>query len=53
MSEPAPPPYPACTQPLQLVRVTPAIAGHPELRSFKCADCGEVITAEAPPAATD
>jgi hypothetical protein len=33
---------------MQLSRVTPAVAGHPELRSFACAACGEVFTIEAP-----
>jgi len=32
---------------MQLARVTPAVAGHPELRSFECTDCGEVFTTEA------
>ena len=32
---------------MRLVRVTPAVAGHPELRSFKCSGCGEVLTTEA------
>lgn len=49
MSEIAPPPCPVCTKPMQLARVTPAVAGHPELQSFECADCGEVTTTEAPP----
>jgi len=35
---------------MRLSRVTPAVAGHPELRSFACAACGEVLTTEAPPA---
>lgn len=50
MSEPALPPCPACESPMQLSRVTPAVAGHPELRSFECAGCGEVLTTEAPAA---
>ncbi len=35
---------PKCKQPMRLVRVVPALAGHPELQSFKCRACGEVTT---------
>jgi hypothetical protein len=38
---------------MQLSRVTPAVAGHPELHSFKCGACGEVLTAEATPASAE
>jgi transposase-like protein len=51
MSETTAPPCPACTNPMHLARVTPAVAGHPELRSYECAHCGEVLTTEAPPPA--
>lgn len=53
MSEFAPPPCPACASPMKLARVIPAVAGHPELRSFECADCREVLTVETPPAPAD
>jgi hypothetical protein len=53
MSERAPQLCPACENPMQLSRVTPAVAGHPELHSFQCAACGEVLTTEAPPAPAD
>ena len=33
---------------MQLTRVIPAVAGHPELHSFVCTDCGEVLTTEVP-----
>lgn len=29
----------------------PAVAGHPELHSFECDSCGDVLTTEAPPPA--
>jgi hypothetical protein len=35
--------------PMRLIRVLPAVAGHPELHSFKCDGCGEVVTTETPP----
>ena len=44
-----PPPCPACAKTMRLARVTPAVAGHPELHSFECDGCGEVLTSEAPP----
>jgi transposase-like protein len=50
MSEATPPSCPVCANPMQLARVTPAVAGHPALHSFECADCGEVLTTEAPAA---
>lgn len=36
---------------MQRARVMPAVAGHPELHSFECAVCGEVLTTEVPPPA--
>ena len=48
MSDLAPPPCPACAEPMRLARVVPAVAGHPALHSFECVACGEVTTAEAP-----
>jgi hypothetical protein len=36
---------------MRLSRVMPAVAGHPELHSFECDACGEVLTTEAPPPA--
>jgi len=35
---------PACGNPMRLAAVVPRVAGHPELRSFKCMSCNEVIT---------
>jgi hypothetical protein len=29
---------------MRLARTIPALAGHPELRSFECRDCREVLT---------
>lgn len=29
---------------MRLARVVPAVAGHPELRSFECRSCREVRT---------
>lgn len=51
MSEPTSPHCPVCAKPMRLVRVAPAVAGHPELRSYECVDCREVLTIEAPPSA--
>ena len=48
MSEFDPPPCPTCATTMRLVRSVPAVAGHPELRSFECSDCGEALTIEAP-----
>lgn len=35
---------PNCGHPMRLARVVPAVAGHPELRSFECTSCREVKT---------
>ncbi|MFN3657872.1 MAG: hypothetical protein ACK4UO_11510 [Pseudolabrys sp.] len=47
------PDCPHCGEPMRLARVVPALAGHPELRSYECSDCREVLTepvnAERPP----
>ena len=38
------PKCPNCGQSMRLARVVPAVAGHPELRSFECGSCREVKT---------
>ena len=38
------PPCPRCGAPMQLKRVVPRVSVHPELRSFECRACREVIT---------
>lgn len=40
---------PACGNVMRVVRVVPRVAGHAELRSFKCATCGEIITKPVEP----
>ena len=35
---------PNCAKPMRLARIVPAVAGHPELRSFECRTCREVTT---------
>jgi hypothetical protein len=41
-----PPTCPHCGASMQLARVTPRAFGHPELRSFECRACREVVTLE-------
>ena len=38
---------PECGGPMKLAWTVPGIAHHPELRSFKCQQCGEVLTKSA------
>jgi hypothetical protein len=38
------PACPKCDEPMKLDRVTPRFAGHPELRTFACVACREVLT---------
>jgi hypothetical protein len=33
---------------MPLARVVPALAGHPELRSYACRPCFEAVTMESP-----
>jgi hypothetical protein len=44
---------PECGGTMKLAWIVPGIAHHPELRSFKCERCGEVVTksvdADPPP----
>jgi hypothetical protein len=35
---------PKCRQPMTLAHVVPRLAVHPEIRSFACRPCGEVVT---------
>jgi len=42
------PQCPKCDQPMRLARVVPAVAGHPELRTFECGACREVRTEVVP-----
>jgi hypothetical protein len=39
-----PPHCPTCQEPMRLGHVIPRFAGHPEIRSFQCSACGEVLT---------
>ena len=48
--EPDEPPAPACAcngQALELVSTAPRVGPFPELRTYRCADCGHVVTVEA------
>jgi hypothetical protein len=38
-----PPTCPNCREPMRIGHVVPRLAGHPEIRSFQCGSCGEVI----------
>jgi hypothetical protein len=42
------PPCPRCGTLMPLARVVPALAGHPELRSYACRPCFEAVTVESP-----
>ena len=45
MSDAVPPPNcPKCQQLMSLGLVIPKVGVHPEIRSFKCRACGEVLT---------
>jgi hypothetical protein len=37
---------PKCGAAMRLVRVTPRLGALPELRTFRCTDCGHVVTVE-------
>jgi transposase-like protein len=43
-----PPECPNCNGQMKLVRLVPKVMGLPELQSFKCGECNEVLTREAP-----
>jgi hypothetical protein len=38
------PACPACGGRMRLVHIVPRLRAHPELRSFRCAVCDEVVT---------
>jgi DNA-directed RNA polymerase subunit RPC12/RpoP len=38
------PACPACGSRMRLVHVVPRLGAHPELRSFRCTACDEVVT---------
>lgn len=44
MEDPRPLTCPGCETEMRLTRVTPALAGLPELRTYQCPDCKEVMT---------
>lgn len=44
MEDPRPPTCPGCETEMKLTKVVPALAGLPELRSYKCEECHSVIT---------
>lgn len=35
---------PSCGKEMQLTKAVPALAGLPELRTYQCSDCKEVMT---------
>jgi predicted RNA-binding Zn-ribbon protein involved in translation (DUF1610 family) len=37
---------PVCGSAMKLARIIPKLGGLPELRTFQCASCGEVVTIE-------
>jgi len=39
------PPCSKCSEPRSVATVLPPLAGHPEIVSFRCQSCGEVLTA--------
>jgi predicted RNA-binding Zn-ribbon protein involved in translation (DUF1610 family) len=41
------PDCPSCGAIMRIVRVVPKLGGLAELRTFRCLDCGEVLTREA------
>jgi hypothetical protein len=43
-SAPESPPCPRCTGAMKLVQITPKFAWLPELKTFQCSSCKEVIT---------
>jgi hypothetical protein len=38
------PACPSCGGVMRLVHIVPRLGTHPELRSFRCSDCDEVVT---------
>jgi hypothetical protein len=40
------PDCPECGARMALVRITPKLGGLPELHTFRCEECGEVMTNE-------
>jgi transposase-like protein len=41
-----PPECPHCQKPMRLAFFVPKLASYPEIQSFKCADCNEILTKE-------
>jgi hypothetical protein len=39
-----PPTCPNCQKPMTLARVAPKVGALPEMETFKCGDCAEVLT---------
>jgi hypothetical protein len=39
-----PPTCERCGEAMDLAQTVPAVAGHPEIRSYRCSDCGHVMT---------
>ncbi len=37
---------PSCAGTMRLVRVTPRLGADPELHTFRCVECGDVVTQE-------
>ncbi len=46
------PSCPHCGRNMMLAHVVPAVAGHPELRSYACRPCREAVTLEGAEART-
>jgi hypothetical protein len=44
--EPKPPCCPQCSGDMVLARIFPRFSPHPELRTFQCIDCGQMVTIE-------
>jgi hypothetical protein len=38
---------PDCSGPMKIARVTPKFGGLPELRTYQCVECEEVVTVES------
>lgn len=48
MENPHPPTCPGCEKEMKLTKVVPALAGLPELRSYQCSECKNVVTVPVP-----
>lgn len=44
MEQPSVPHCPSCNGTMQMERLVPALAGHPELRTYKCPMCKSILT---------